>query len=96
MIFFYNSVWSDYVHHYKKHPYIYYLPNVPFLIYDSQLSPNVTPTAIEKKLPSDYSDLLSVFVANNLGNLAGTSTTLTTSTLRYPPYSGRRFQYYYG
>jgi hypothetical protein len=90
MIVFYNSVWSDYVHHYKKHPYIYYLPNVPVLIYDSQLISSAKTTGDEKKLPSDYSDLLSVFVANNLGNLAG------PSTLRYPPYSGRRFQYYYG
>lgn len=90
MIVFYNPVWSDYVHYFKKNPYIYYLPNTPVLFYDSHIIPGVKTTGIAKELPSDYTDLLSVFLANNLGNLAA------PSTLRYPPYSGRRFQHYYG
>ncbi len=88
MIAFYNPVWSYYVHHYPNHPYIYYSPYSPVLYYDSYSGTGSQKVPAETALPSDYGDLLSVFLANNLGNLNN----ITTS--RYPPYYARRFDYY--
>ncbi len=84
MIAFYNPGLSYYAHHYYNHPYIYTLPYSPYLYYDSHPAIHYQ-TAVPPGVPSDISDLLNVFAANNLGNLA---------TLRYPPYSSWRFRYY--
>ena len=99
MIVFYNPQWSYYVHHYYNHPYIYSLPYSSKLVYNSHpmvsAQKEITGNA---EIPKDYADLLSVFIANNLGNLAtstSTSTSNSTSTsVRYPPYSSLRFRYY--
>jgi hypothetical protein len=85
VIAFYNPAWNYYVHQYANHPYIYYLPHSPYLYYDSSTAIQYHPVATGTTQPKDLSDLLDVFVANNLGNL---------TSLRYPPYSSRRFQYY--
>lgn len=85
MIAFYNPIWSYYVHQYPDHPYIYYLPQSPYLYYDSSPAIHYQSAVTNSTEPKDFADLLNVFVTNNLGKL---------TSLRYPPYSSRRFQYY--
>lgn len=85
VIAFYNPAWSYYVHNYADHPYLSYVPHSPYLYYDSSPVIHYHPGVNGTEPSKDYADLLNVFLANNLGKL---------TTLRYPPYSSRRFQYY--